>query len=180
MSYFPNSLFSFARYGIESHWDEFSLKHPEILPELENERASFVTLTINNVLRGCVGSLVANRPLWKDIENNGFNAAFRDYRFEKLSREEYGEICVEVSVLTPAEQVFFKSESELRNLIRPDIDGIIYSCNGRRATFLPQVWEQLPDFERFFSHLSLKTGLGSIPDFENCTIERYQVERYHE
>ncbi len=180
MGYFPDSLFSFARYGIESHWEEFSLKSPKILPELEKERACFVTLSINDVLRGCVGSLVPNRPLWKDIENNGFNAAFRDYRFNQLSEEEYKTISVEVSVLTPSEQLFFKSEDELRGLIRPGIDGIVYSCNGRRATFLPQVWELLPDFDHFFSHLALKTGLGPVPDFKNCTIERYQVERHHE
>ncbi len=180
MNYSPETLFAFARFGIESHWGEFTVKQPEITPELKEERATFVTLTVDGHLRGCVGSIAAYRPLWQDVENNGFNAAFRDFRFKPLSQSEYEHIAVEVSILTPPELVDFKSEEQLRNIIQPHEDGIIFSCHGKQATFLPQVWEQLPEFDEFFMHLSVKAGLGPVPDFENASIKRYQVERHHE
>lgn len=174
------SLFTCARIGIESKWNEKEAVFPTLSPGLLEERASFVTLTIDGALRGCIGTLLARYPLWEDIKRNAYNAAFVDFRFPPLTEEEYKKIAIEISILTPPELLAFSSESELREKITPYRDGILLKCNGRRATFLPQVWEKLPDFDTFFSHLFHKAGLGFVPDFTNATIERYEVEKYHE
>lgn len=176
----PQHLFAFARYGIESYWGTPEIEKPPISFELNNDGASFVTLTIDGNLRGCVGTLMARRPLWYDIQENGYHAAFKDFRFSPLTEEEYKEVAVEVSILTPTERIDFDSVDTLRSIIRPGIDGILYECRGHRATFLPQVWEKLPDFDSFFSHLAMKAGIGPDPMLLYASIERYQVEKYHE
>lgn len=128
---------------------------------LKIDQATFVTLTLNGQLRGCIGSLIAGRPLGEDILYNAKSAAFRDPRFAKLTREEFKHIEIELSLLSTPEPLEYKDEEELREKVMPFTHGVILSHQGRQATFLPSVWEQLPDFDSFFLHLSHKAGLPS-------------------
>lgn len=180
MEFDKKVLFLLARHSIESNFSSLKSKVPAIPKPLQRNGASFVTLTEQGMLRGCIGSIISHQPLYKDVEQNAYNAAFHDYRFSPLSETEYENITIEISILTPLENVDFSTVEELRTIIRPGIDGILYHSHGRRATFLPQVWEKLPDFDDFFSHLSMKAGLGPQAEFDDCSIQRYQVQIYHE
>ncbi len=175
--YSTDKLIEIARYGILSHWEPIS--EPEYIRELSEEGASFVTLTINDTLRGCIGSLAAHRPLGADIFSNSRAAAFSDPRFDALTRKEYDEIRIEISILTPPEEVEFTDKDDLRSKITHD-DGIILRTSRGSATFLPQVWEKLPDFDQFFTQLSLKAGIGSDPFQCDPTILRYSVQKFVE
>ncbi|WP_369602882.1 AmmeMemoRadiSam system protein A [Hahella sp. SMD15-11] len=135
---------------------------PVELPEdgrLHEPGASFVTLTRSGNLRGCIGSLQAWRPLWEDVWENARAAAFRDPRFPPLSAAEWRDVDVEVSVLTPPRPLPVSGEAELRQRLQPGKDGVILSWRGHRATFLPDVWAQLPDPAEFLAHLKRKAGL---------------------
>jgi AmmeMemoRadiSam system protein A len=121
--------------------------------------ATFVTLRTQGELRGCVGSLEARRALREDVPANAVAAAFHDLRFPPLAAGEWGALRVEVSELSAATPLPFAAEDELRAALRPGVDGLILDHRGRRATFLPQVWEQLPDPADFLRHLKLKAGL---------------------
>lgn len=178
--YTAQDLVAFARHSIESHWDTPITEKPPVTFDLNKEKATFVTLHLEERLRGCIGSLMAHRPLWVDIQENAYSAAFRDFRFTPLTEEEYKDIDIEISVLSEISRVEFDSVDTLRTIIRPGIDGVIYERLGRRATFLPQVWEKLPDFDRFFSNLSMKAGLGPDPELIFATVEVFQVDKYHE
>ena len=149
-------------------------------PELQKNAATFVTLTQNSQLRGCIGSLQAYRPLQDDIRENACNAAFRDPRFKPLTAEELPITSVEVSLLTPAESMQFSSEADALAQLRPNIDGIIFSAGNRRSTFLPQVWEQLPDPADFMAHLKQKAGLPSNYWGSDVKLERYTVKKWKE
>jgi len=178
---FPQTeAFLCARSKIESLLFGSSEIQPNPNPFLQKEGATFVTLLLNGTLRGCIGSLLAHRPLWEDLRENGYNAAFHDFRFAPLTADEYPHIIIEISVLTEPKPLQFASMEDLRSRIVPGRDGVIYSFQGYRATFLPQVWEQLPDFDQFFSHLSQKAGCGIDPQFDGSEIAVYQVDRYHE
>ena len=147
-------------------------------PKLEEDGASFVTLTQKGKLRGCIGSLVARRPLIEDIIANAKNAAFRDPRFPKLSKEELSTTDIEVSILTKPELLEYSDIDDLKRKIRPNIDGVILKLDEKQATFLPQVWEELPDFESFFAHLLNKAGL-SMESFKNHPqIQTYTVKKF--
>ena len=149
-------------------------------PELLKNAATFVTLTQNGQLRGCIGSLQAYRPLLDDIRENACNAAFRDPRFKPLSAEELPATRVEVSLLTPAVAMQFSSEADALAQLRPNIDGIIFSAGSRRSTFLPQVWEQLPKPADFMAHLKQKAGLPATYWGSDVKLERYTVEKWKE
>lgn len=142
--------------------------------------ATFVTLTKHGELRGCIGTLIPERPLRDDVEINARSAAFRDPRFNPLSRAEYPEIQIEVSLLSRQEPLAFVSESHLRSLLRPGLDGVVLEYRGRRGTFLPQVWEQLPDPGHFLAHLKQKARLQ--PDFwsQDIQVSRYTVDKWRE
>ncbi len=144
--------------------------------ELAEHRATFVTLHKHQQLRGCIGVLEAIRPLAEDIAENAFLAAFRDPRFPPLANDEFDELEIHLSVLTPAEPVLFTSEQELIAKLQPGIDGLILQEGHRRGTFLPSVWEQLPESAQFLRHLKQKAGL--TPDYwsENIRIYRYRTE----
>jgi AmmeMemoRadiSam system protein A len=149
-------------------------------PELLKNSATFVTLTQNGQLRGCIGSLQAYRPLLDDIRENACNAAFRDPRFKPLSADELPITHVEVSLLTPAETMQFSSEADALAQLRPNIDGIIFSAGNRRSTFLPQVWEQLPKPADFMAHLKQKAGLPANYWGSDVKLERYTVNKWKE
>lgn len=150
------------------------------LPELHQPGAVFVTLTQHDSLRGCIGSLEAWRPLRQDVHENALSAAFRDPRFEPLSADELPTTRVEVSLLTPAEPMIFTCEADALAQLRPEVDGVIFTAGNRRSTFLPQVWEQLPDPAIFMAHLKQKAGLPADYWGPNVQLERYQVKKWKE
>ncbi len=144
--------------------------------ELTEYRATFVTLQKHHQLRGCIGMLEAVRPLAEDIAENAFLAAFKDPRFPPLADDEFGELAIHLSILTPAEPVTFTSEQNLITQLQPGIDGLILEEGRRRGTFLPSVWEQLPEPEEFLRHLKQKAGLAADYWSENIRIYRYRTE----
>jgi AmmeMemoRadiSam system protein A len=145
-------------------------------PELMEERATFVTLEIGGQLRGCIGMLEACRPLGEDVSNNAFSAAFRDPRFLPLSQAEFDALEISISILSPPEEITFSDEEDLLNQIRPGIDGLILEEDFRKGTFLPSVWEQLPEKESFFEHLKLKAGLSIGYWTDTLRVFRYTTE----
>jgi uncharacterized protein len=149
-------------------------------PALQQPGATFVTLTQNGQLRGCIGSLEAHRPLLNDVRENAGNAAFRDPRFHPLQRDEFERTRVEVSLLTPPEALAFRDEAEALAQLRPGIDGVIFSAGQRRSTFLPQVWEQLPEARTFMAHLKQKAGLSADYWGADVRLARYQVKKWQE
>jgi len=150
------------------------------LPALHEAGATFVTLTQQGDLRGCIGSLEAWRPLLKDVQENAIAAAFRDPRFAPLSQEELAITRVEVSLLTAPEAMSFTSETDALTQLRPNIDGLIFSAGARRSTFLPQVWEQLAEPRDFLAHLKQKAGLSANYWGSDVRLERYTVEKWKE
>lgn len=148
------------------------------LAELRQTGASFVTLTQNGDLRGCIGTLEAFRPLKEDIEANALASAFRDPRFPPLEAAEWPYTQVEISILSAPKAIEFQNEIDLFQQIKPEVDGIILSLGERRATFLPQVWEQLPTHREFFARLKQKAGLPIDFPVERLHIEKYQVQKY--
>lgn len=150
------------------------------LPELHRPGATFVTLTQHGQLRGCIGSLEAWRPLRTDVQENARGAAFRDPRFEPLREDELLQTRVEVSLLTPAELMDCRDESDALGQLRPNIDGVIFTAGHHRSTFLPQVWEQLPDPSEFMAHLKQKAGLAVDYWGPNVQLERYGVKKWKE
>ena len=145
-------------------------------PYLQEQGACFVTLQINNELRGCIGSLEAHRTLVEDIADNAYAAAFRDPRFGPVSEAEYPNLQYHISVLTPPEPMTFISQEDLLKQIRPGIDGLVLSDKGYRGTFLPSVWESLRTPEEFLSHLKQKAGLPMNYWSDTLKVERYTVE----
>mgnify|MGYP006297261485 CR=1 FL=1 len=154
----------------------------ENLPqELSGPGASFVTLTIGERLRGCIGSIEPRRPLALDVRENALGAAFRDPRFPPLTLDELPEVEIEVSVLTPPEPLPYSGPEELMEKLRPYVDGVIIERGWQRATYLPQVWEKVPDAREFLSSLCLKAGLPP-DDYRRPGLQvyTYQVEKFTE
>ncbi len=158
-------------YGLR-HGREPSVDPQDYPPELRVPRATFVTLHRGGQLRGCIGTLEAHRPLVSDVVANAYAAAFSDPRFPPLSEPELDDLDISISVLTPPEEIHFHSEEELLEQLRPGIDGVILQEDGRRGTFLPSVWEQLPDRRQFLEHLKLKAGLP--PGYWSDSLRAYR------
>ena len=164
------------------------LRHGTALPILLEEEpaplramaATFVTLTKAGALRGCIGHLEAVSPLALDTAENAFAAAFRDPRFPPLTHDEFDALDIEVSVLTPPEPIAFETEAELLAKIEPGVDGLILTDSGRRGTFLPSVWSQLPTREAFLRHLKQKAGLPPEHWSEQLRVSRYRTESFSE
>jgi AmmeMemoRadiSam system protein A len=148
------------------------------LPWLLRPGASFVTLMREGRLRGCIGSLAARRPLGQDVAANARAAAFEDPRFPKLTRGEWPGCAVEVSLLSASKPIRFADEAELLARIQPGLDGLTLECDGKHATFLPQVWETLPDKRRFLGELLKKAGLPPDTRLTRCAIRRYRVAKF--
>lgn len=150
-------------------------------PALLNDGASFVTLTINGELRGCIGALEAYQPLALDVQEHAVAAALEDYRFPPVRESELQKIHIEISRLTPPERLDYRDPEDLLDLIRPGMDGVILMDGRRRATFLPQVWEKVPSQISFLEQLCMK--MGSAPDTwrkKHLEVLIYQVEEFHE
>ncbi len=170
-------LLEIARKSIEEEFVKKPLINKDELlqkfPNLAKNGAVFVTLTQNGNLRGCIGSLIARRSLLEDLISHAKNAAFEDPRFLPLSKEEFEKTDVEISLLSETSVLNYSDIEDLKSKIKPNVHGVILQLNGRSATFLPQVWEQLPSFELFFSHLCQKAGLR-----ENCLQNHPQIFTY--
>jgi len=140
--------------------------------------ASFVTLHHRQQLRGCIGSLVAVRPLAEDVVIHAYAAAFKDPRFSPLRREEWQELAIYVSVLGVPEALSCQDEADLLRQLRPGVDGLILSAGQQRATFLPAVWETLPDPQAFVRQLKQKAGLPADYWSTELRLARYTVEAF--
>lgn len=150
-------------------------------PVFDLQRGTFVTLHIQDQLRGCIGSLLESEPLRASVRNNAVNAAFRDPRFPPLGRNEFQEITIEVSILTDPQPLEYSSPQDLVSKLRPNVDGVILSKGPARSTFLPQVWEQLPKPEEFLGHLCLKASLPADAwKKEQLEVQTYQVQYFEE
>jgi len=147
-------------------------------PWLLQSSATFVTLMKDGELRGCMGSLSAERPLGQDVASNARAAAFEDPRFPKLTRVEWPKCVVEVSLLSAPKTIRFADEADLLAQIRAGEDGLILEFDGKRATYLPQVWEGLPDKRRFLDELVKKAGLPPDTRLARFKVSRYRVSKF--
>jgi len=152
-----------------------------LTPNLLAEGASFVTLTERGDLRGCIGALEPYQPLAEDVREHAVAAALEDYRFPPVQEHELEKISVEVSRLTVPVQLIYADPDDLMKKLRHGVDGVILRDGVRRATFLPQVWKQLPGKTEFLAHLCSK--MGTAPDNwrrKHLEVLVYQVEEFHE
>lgn len=150
---------------------------PEALSEL---RATFVTLTKQHQLRGCIGVLTAFRPIAEDVAENAFAAAFKDSRFPPVTASELKDLHIHISVLSKPEPILFSSEQDLLRQLRPGIDGLIIKAGSYRATFLPSVWESLNSPKQFLNHLKQKAGLPADYWSQDMQVDRYVTESISE
>lgn len=141
-------------------------------------RACFVSLRLENELRGCIGSLEPHRPLLLDVAYNAFAAAFHDPRFTPLQAVEFAALEIEISVLSPPVPLNFASESDLLEQLRPGVDGLILTTPGHSGTFLPSVWESLPNPTAFLAQLKRKAGLETTFWSADIQVQRYTSESF--
>ena len=181
------AMLSIARIAIKEEFlghkeltDEVKQRLISMFPRLAEPGAVFVTINERSSLRGCIGSLVAHRPLIDDIIENAKAAAFGDPRFPPLRPEEFDQITIEISLLSEPKPLPYTDIEDLRQKIVPGRDGVVLKLDGRQATFLPQVWEDLPDFDQFFAHLCLKAGLPANCLEYHPEILVYHVEKFSE
>jgi AmmeMemoRadiSam system protein A len=151
-------------------------------PVCSERRGTFVTLTTGGALRGCIGHIIAQESVVEGVRVNAINAAFRDPRFPKpLTPKEWEKVKIEVSILTDPAPLSYSDGEDLKRKLRPGVDGVILKKGFYQSTFLPQVWEQLPDVEEFLMHLCLKAGLdGGAWKREKLEVLTYQVQAFHE
>ncbi|MBI2748475.1 MAG: AmmeMemoRadiSam system protein A [Burkholderiales bacterium] len=147
---------------------------------LREPGACFVTLTQRGQLRGCIGSLLAHRSLLADVQANSVAAATRDPRFVPLPRTELDGTDIEVSVLSTPQPMDFSDEADALAQLRPGVDGVVFHCGHQHSTFLPQVWEQLPDRVQFMAQLKRKAGLDAHFWSDDVRLERYTVQQWAE
>ncbi len=179
-----NLLLNVARSALE---EKLSGKK-SYLPDLEQcpdqlrqPGSCFCTLKHSGKLRGCVGSLEAVQPLVLDGRERALGAAFEDFRFPPLTPDELSDLVIEISRLTAPQKIGYSTPESLLEKLRPGKDGVVLSYRGRKATFLPQVWEQLSEPERFLSRLCQKMGLsGSAWQDVPLRVEIYEVEKFSE
>ncbi len=178
-------LLEIARKAIEVEFNNCHIDREYLLkkyPKLKEKGAVFVTLNKRDGnLRGCIGSLIAHRSLLDDIISNAKASAFSDPRFPPLKKEELKDITIELSILSPYKRVEYKNIDDLKRKIRPRIDGVILKLGNHQATFLPQVWEDIPDFNLFFAQLCHKAGVNPYGCLEkHPDIFIYQIEKIEE
>ena len=177
-------LLKIASQAIEDAVEKnpLSVLELSIMPQrLQHQGASFVTLTIDENLRGCIGTLQAYQPLALDVQEHAVAAALYDYRFPPVSQAEVELLNIEISCLTPSQSLEYKDSDDLVHKIRPGMDGVVLRHGLQRATFLPQVWEDLPQPEDFLSRLCVKMGApADLWMREKLQVEIYQVEEFRE
>ena len=178
------TLLRLARQALESAVRGHGIPRLDLqtLPEnLRKPGASFVTLTRQGELRGCIGALEPYQPLAEDVRDHAVAAAQQDYRFPPVQPAELPFIQIEISRLTLPSDLPYEAPGDLPNLLRPGVDGVTLIDSFRRATFLPQVWEKLPDPVEFLEHLCYK--MGASPNLwrtRKLRVQTYQVEEFHE
>ncbi|HNW26458.1 MAG TPA: AmmeMemoRadiSam system protein B [Candidatus Gastranaerophilaceae bacterium] len=150
---------------------EVRFKYPKVLDE---KGACFVTLEKGDNLRGCIGSIIAHKPLIEDLISNAQNAAFSDPRFNPLREDEFDNLSIAVSLLSTPEKMFFKNENDLLSQIKPFVDGIIIKDGYHQAVYLPSVWEQLPEKSDFLNSLKVKAGLSA-----NYFSNKFEAYRFY-
>lgn len=175
-------LLSVARESIKTFLEEGRILKPTTdNPKLREYAGVFVTLEEYGQLRGCIGYIGAVQPLYLAVRDNAVNAAFNDPRFPPVTREELDDIEIEVSVLSKPELIEVSEPEEYLEKIRPGIDGLIIEYDNKSATYLPQVWEQIPDKVEFLGSLCNKAGLPSNTwRNKKVKIFKYQVEAFKE
>ena len=176
-------LLRLARGSIEYgllHGEPVPVRLDELPPWFAEQLATFTTLRLEGELRGCCGTIEASRPLAEDVAHSAFQAAFRDPRFSPVRRGELDVIRLEVAVLSPPEPITVGSEAELLKQLQPGMDGLVIRAGLRRATFLPKVWESLPEPRDFLTALKVKCGLPDDYWSEDLTFERYRTTSYAE
>jgi AmmeMemoRadiSam system protein A len=178
------TLLEIARAALEAAANHRKLVPLDLnsLPErLQAPGASFVTLTKQGALRGCIGSLSAKSPLAEDVRQHALDAALYDHRFHPVQPEEIQSIAIEVSVLSEPQAIPTSDPAMIPKLLRPGVDGVVIRCGERRATFLPQVWEKIPIAEEFLSMLCQKASIPRNAWMRgDVDILVYQVESFHE
>ena len=165
---------------------EYGVEHRCVMPvdlegrpqELLVVRSSFVTLHKQDQLRGCIGSLEAKIPLIEDVVFHAYGSAFKDPRFPPVNAEEVASLDIHLSVLSPAEPIEFSDEENLLRQLRPGVDGLVLKAEGRQGTFLPSVWDTLPEPRAFFRQLKRKAGLEEDYWSDSVTVERYTTESW--
>ena len=176
-----DTLLAIARQSIDhglSHGHPLPVNSGDYPAALQALRATFVTLHKNGQLRGCIGTLEAHRPLVEDVADNAFSAAFRDPRFAPVSTAERDLLDLDISVLSPAMAMQFDSEQDLLRQLRPGIDGLLLEDGPYRGTFLPSVWEQLPEPVDFLRQLKRKAGLSADHWSPRLKVSRYVTESF--
>lgn len=177
-------LLKVARDAIQSALGEQKSENAgeeSVSPLLSERRGTFVTLTLRGALRGCIGRIVPQETLIEGVRANAVQAALRDPRFRPLSRDELEQVKIEVSVLTAPVPLSNSDAHDLPNKLRPGTDGVILKKGYKQATFLPQVWEQLPKPEDFLTHLCLKAGLeGDAWKHDRLDVSVYRVQAFEE
>ncbi|RLG13503.1 MAG: hypothetical protein DRN66_04075 [Candidatus Nanohalarchaeota archaeon] len=175
-------LLNIARKTIEDYVKDGKIYEPKTDDkELKEAKGVFVTLEKDSQLRGCIGNILLSKPLYLAVRDNAINAAVNDNRFEKVAKDELNDIKIEISVLSVPEEINAESRKEKIGKIKKNIDGIILSKGWAQATFLPQVWKQIPSKKEFLSQLCLKAGLSA-----NCylddevKLEKYQALHFSE
>ncbi|MFO7984587.1 MAG: AmmeMemoRadiSam system protein A [Desulfatiglandaceae bacterium] len=179
-----NILLGVARKTIEAvlfdekGFEEEVTEWPSVFYE---RRGTFVTLTIEGNLRGCIGHIEPQETLIEGIKVNAINAAFRDPRFRPLTKAEWPRVSIEISILTEPQPLSYSRGSELIEKLRPGVDGVIIKKDFHQSTFLPQVWEQLPHTTEFLTHLCLKAGLEADAWKQgDLEVSTYQVQAFEE
>jgi AmmeMemoRadiSam system protein A len=178
-----NLLLSLARESLDTYAK--TGKSPSIDPstipkELTEKKGTFVTLTIEGALRGCIGHIEPVQEIYLDVIDNAINAGFCDPRFPELSQAEIEVVSIEISILSLPKKLTVQDSDSICKTLRPRIDGVILEKDGHRATFLPQVWDELTDAESFLSELSHKAGLSPDSWKKGATLYVYQVESFSE
>ena len=149
--------------------------------KFSEKRGTFVTLTIDDGLRGGIGNIIPQESLLDGVKANAINAAFRDPRFRPLSGKEWEKVKIEISILTDPKPLDYSNRKDLLEKMRPGTDGVILKKGYNQSTFLPQVWEQLPEKKEFLTHLCLKAGLdGNEWEKEKLEVLTYQVQAFEE
>jgi len=149
----------------------------EKLPSFEKKAATFVTLTLDGKLRGCIGTLIPHNTLFDDLTSNAIKAAFEDPRFTPLTKEEFEKLKVEISLIGPITSISYHNFEDLRGKITPNEHGVILRLGDKQGTFLPQVWEDLPEYDQFLIHLFHKAGIDPNTVKELPEIFVYTVDK---
>ncbi len=169
---------SIDRGLVEMRW--ITMPAMNLAAPLSEPRSSFVTLRIEKQLRGCCGTLIAARSVGEDVWRNAWTSAFADPRFPPLEADEWPEVNLHISVLSPLERIDVANEQDLLDLLRPNIDGLVLERDQSRATFLPDVWEQIPNPIDFVRHLKQKAGWPANSWSPHIKVQRYTTESFGE